>query len=78
MKYSVDRIEENIAVLQDLETKELKEVDLSKIPMNLKEGDILEEVDGNLIKRDDIKNNRKIALRQKLERLKRKKDDFNN
>ena len=38
MIYIVDRIEDNIAVLENKETKEIIDVSLSLLPANLKEG----------------------------------------
>jgi len=40
--YSIDRIEDNIAILQNRTTLELKELDITLLPNNIKEGSILE------------------------------------
>jgi len=40
--YSIDRIEDNIAILENRTTLELKEVDITLLPNNIKEGSILE------------------------------------
>ena len=40
--WSIDRIEENIAILENRTTLELKEVDITLLPNNIKEGSILE------------------------------------
>ena len=39
--YSIDRIEDNIAILENRTTLELKEVDITLLPNNIKEGSIL-------------------------------------
>lgn len=41
MKFAVDRIEENIAVCQNLETKEMMEVTIDKLPKDIKDGTII-------------------------------------
>lgn len=39
--WAIDRIEDNIAILENRTTLELKEVDISLLPNNIKEGSIL-------------------------------------
>ena len=39
--WSIDRIEENIAILENKTTQELKEVDITLLPNNIKEGSIV-------------------------------------
>ena len=41
MKYSIDRIIEKIAILENLETKEIIEVNLEELPQDAKDGTIL-------------------------------------
>lgn len=41
MKYAIDRIEENIAILENITTKEIIEVELSLLPPNIQESNIL-------------------------------------
>lgn len=41
MKYSIDRIENNIAVLENLETKEIIEIDINLLPTGSKESSII-------------------------------------
>ena len=67
MKYSVDKIEDDIVVLQNLDTKEIKEVKLS---FKVKEGDILIYKDNKYIKDDKLKEARMKMLRDKLNKLK--------
>ena len=66
MKYSVDRIENKIVILQNLDTKEIKEV---KLPFIVKEGDILVYKDNKFIKDDNSKNDRLKKLQEKLKRV---------
>ena len=41
MKYAVDRIEENIAICQNLETEEKIELYLESLPKDIKDGSII-------------------------------------
>lgn len=41
MKYVVERIEEGIAVLEEQESGEIINMDLSEIPFIIKEGDVI-------------------------------------
>jgi len=44
MKYVIDRIENNIAILENIDSKEIKEIPKSLLPDNVKEGTILKEI----------------------------------
>lgn len=41
MKYVIDRIEDNIVICQNLESKEMVEIEKSLLPQNIKDGTIL-------------------------------------
>ena len=41
MKYSVDRIEDEIVIIEDMESGEKKEINISLLPEEVKEGDII-------------------------------------
>ena len=71
MQYAVDRIEENKAILENIETKEKKEVSLKFLP-KVKEKDILSFEDGSYKIDDNTRKERERLIREKLERLKRK------
>ena len=43
MKYSIDRIENEIAILENLETGQKKEVNIELLPENVVEGNIIIE-----------------------------------
>lgn len=60
MKFAVDRIENNIAILENLKTKEKKEISIQLLPSDIKEGMII------------IKNNDKYYI-DKDEEIKRRK-----
>lgn len=72
MKFAVDRIEGEYAILENVETGEKREELLTFLPI-VKEKDILIFED-NLYKKDDAERQRRMEeIREKLERLKRKK-----
>ena len=75
MKYSVDRIIDNIVVLENLDTKELLEIDIEKLPKNIKDGTIL-KLENNQYLLDEItQKTREETIREKMERLKRLKNN---
>ena len=72
MKFAGDRIEGEYAILENIETGEKREELLTFLPI-VKEKDILIFED-NLYKKDDAKRQRRMEeIREKLEKLKRKK-----
>ena len=70
LKYSVDRIEGNIAVLEDIESGNIIEVPTSKLPHFIEDGTIVRyENDEYVIDKLEEEIRREI-IREKLERLK--------
>ena len=63
MKYAIDRIEENIAILEDINTKEL--------PKEIKEGNILLFKDNKYIIDEDEEEKRRKIILEKFNKLKR-------
>lgn len=45
-EYTIDRFEENIAVLEDRKTGKMKNIEKEKIPESTKEGDIIKCING--------------------------------
>ena len=41
MKFIVDRIEENIVVCENIDTKEIIQISINEIPENIKEGNVI-------------------------------------
>ncbi|MGN1371309.1 MAG: DUF3006 domain-containing protein [Candidatus Coprovivens sp.] len=72
MKYSVDRIEENIAILESLKDKEKKEIPITELPSNTKEGNILLYKNNMYIKDEILEQKRKKDLKNKFEMLRKK------
>ena len=54
--YTVDKIEDNIVKLEDRKNKVFFEVDKKLFPSNLKEGDIVDLVNGIYIKNEVLTN----------------------
>lgn len=69
MKFAIDRIENNIAILENLDTKEKKEVNIKDLPSSIKEGTILSyENNTYTINQDEelIRRKRIITMFNKL------------
>lgn len=71
MKYSVDRFENNLAILEDINTKEKKEVPLAELPTPLKEGSILTFKDSEYIIDSEEETKRRERIMDKFKRLKK-------
>lgn len=72
MMYSVDKIENGIATIENLLTKELINVKLKDLPNNVKEKDML-IYDGNSYMLDEsLKEKRTRMLKDKMELLRKK------
>lgn len=71
MKFSIDRIEGTIAILEDIDTKEKKELDISLLPNTIKEGSILLLKNNKYIidkKEEEVRRKRIIAKFNKLKK----------
>ena len=71
MKYSVDRIENDIAVLEDITTKEKIELNINYLPKKIKEGTILEKKDDSFIIDEEEENVRRKRIVEKFNKLKK-------
>ncbi len=69
MKYAVDSIVDDIALLENIETKEKKWVNINLLPSVIHEGSILDE-NYNILINEEIDRERKI--KERFERLKKK------
>lgn len=69
MKFAVDRIVLDTVVLENINTGEIKEVNISELPVDIKESDVLIFED-NIYKQDiNEKQNRISLLREKMNKL---------
>ena len=75
MKFSVDRIEEGIAVLENINSKEMIEVEISELDFVIFEGNILVYENGifSLDKSDE--ELRREVLRERLNNLKKSENN---
>lgn len=71
MKYSIDRIEGNIAILEDINTKEKIELDISLLPNNIKEGNILLLKDNIYIIDETEEDLKRKRIMEKFNKLKK-------
>lgn len=72
MMYSVDKIENDVATIENILTKELINVKLKDLPNNVKEKDVL-KYDGNSYMLDEsLKEKRTRMLKDKMELLRKK------
>ena len=72
MKYSIDRIENNIVILENIETGLKKEISINELPIDIKEENIVIE-DNNEYKIDKVEEqNRREKIINKFQRLKKK------
>lgn len=74
MKYSVDKIENDIVVLEEINTGYIKEENISVFNFEIKEKDILLFDNNVYIKDENEKINRINMLREKMNRLKKSVD----
>ena len=70
MKYSVDRIEDNIVVLENVSNGEIIEKNKIELPDDIHEGSILNFVDDKFVVDVEAEVDRRESLRERLERLK--------
>lgn len=70
MKYAVDKIENDIAVLENIETGKKLEINTINLPKNIKEKDILKYEDGKYFLDSNEKNKRINRIKEKMEKLK--------
>lgn len=72
MKYAIDRIENNIAILENLETKEIIEVDISLLPKGSKESSIITIIDNEYKLDIEEEQVRKESLLNRFNKLRKK------
>ena len=69
MKYALDRIEENIAILENIQTGEKIKVSIFKLPQNLHEGTILKEENNTYIIDNQEEEKRRKEIEEKFKKL---------
>ena len=76
MKYCVDRIEENIAVLENMETRKMENIDIALLPKDIKEGSIIEKKEDIYIHLYDEEEKRNQDISSRFQRLISNKKDL--
>lgn len=71
MKYAVDRIENDIAILENLSDGSTLEIKISLLPTGIKEKDIVRLENDKYILDVNEKDERLKRIREKMNRLKR-------
>lgn len=71
MKYAIDRIEEDIVILEDIINKEKKEVNINKLPSDIHEGNIIICEDGKYLLDEQEENARRKRITDKFNKLKK-------
>ena len=75
MKYAVDRIEEEIAILESIKDGIKKEVLLSELPGEIKEGSIVIYEDNTYTKDEHLETKRKASIKNRFDKLRKIKVD---
>lgn len=68
MKFAVDKIENNIVVLENIHSNDIIEVDVKYLPVSIKENDIIRFEDGKYV----------LDINEKTERINRIKEKMNS
>lgn len=75
MKYAVDSIVDEIAVIEEIETGDKKEVSLEILPEEIQEGNILAYRDGEYYIDRQYEAVRRQSLEEKIEELKKFREE---
>lgn len=72
MKYAIDKIEEDLVVLEELTTQEKKEINIKNLPKEIKEGTILVYTNDTYIIDKNLEKERKANIKSKFDMLRKK------
>lgn len=72
MKYCIDRIENNTAVLENIDTKEIIEININLLPNNIKENNIIIYDNNEYVIDKETEKERKKDLLSRFNKLKKK------
>lgn len=68
-EFTIDRFEEDIAILENRKTGKMIEVARDKLPNDVKEGDILNKINGKFIVNDNATTKITESIEEKMNRL---------
>lgn len=71
MKYAIDRIEDNIATLENIDNNEIINIDINNLPKNIKEGTILKYENNTYTIDEKEELERRKKIQAKFARLKK-------
>lgn len=71
MKYAVDRIENDIAVLENLSDGSILKIKVNLLPTGITERDIVVKSENSFLLDQKEKDNRLRRIREKMDRLKK-------
>ena len=70
--FTVDRFEDEVAILENHETRKMINISIFKLPNNLKEGDILTVSNGNFILNNEETQSLQKDIQSRFDKLKKK------
>lgn len=71
MKFAIDRIEKDIAVLENIDNNDIIEVNVNELPKNVKEKDIVKKENNEYVLDVKEKEERINRINEKFEMLKK-------
>ena len=72
MIYTIDKIIENYAVLENNETHEMIDININLLPKNIKEGSILILKNNTYSLNELLEHQRRISIQEKFNKLRNK------
>ena len=69
--YAIEKIDNNLVIAEDLETKEQITLPLENFTFSIKEGTMFDIKNNKIIKLEKLEEERRKLLRERMERLKR-------
>ncbi len=69
MKYALDRIENNIAILENITTGEKRKISIFNLPQDIHEGTILKEENNTYTIDTQEEERRRILIEEKFKKL---------
>ena len=69
MKYVVDRIESNIVILEEINTKEKIELNINELPKEIEEGKVISKIENDYLIDEEEKLTREAQISQRFKNL---------
>ena len=69
MKYALDRIEEDIAILENIKTGEKRKISIFNLPQNIHEGTILKKENNTYLIDTKEEEKRRKKIQEKFKKL---------